>query len=78
MLLTNCYAIKQDGLNLAYKGTNATTEECDLKSSADMQSAEFAATLGSAFQYNGGGYPTLKRPGASGGKERRVYFRKVG
>lgn len=27
-----------------------------------MQSAEFAATLGSAFQYNGGGYPTLKDP----------------
>ena len=24
--LTNCYAIEQDGLNLAYKGTNATTE----------------------------------------------------
>lgn len=60
--LTNCYAIKQDGLNLAYNGTNATTEECDLKSSAEMQSAEFAATLGSAFQYNGGGYPTLKDP----------------
>lgn len=60
--LTNCYAIKQDGLNLAYKGTNATTEECDFKSAAEMQSAEFAATLGSAFQYNGGGYPTLKDP----------------
>lgn len=60
--LTNCYAIKQDGLNLAYKGTNATTEECDLKSAGDMKSAEFAATLGSAFQYNGGGYPTLKDP----------------
>ena len=60
--LTNCYAIKQDGLNLAYKGTNATTEECDLKSADDMQSPEFAATLGSAFQYNGGGYPTLKDP----------------
>lgn len=27
-----------------------------------MQSADFAATLGSAFQYNGGGYPTLKDP----------------
>lgn len=27
-----------------------------------MKSAEFAATLGSAFQYNGGGYPTLKDP----------------
>ena len=27
-----------------------------------MQSAEFAATLGSAFQYNVGGYPTLKDP----------------
>ena len=60
--LTNCYAIKQNGLNLAYKGTNATTEECDLKSADDMKSAEFAATLGSAFQYNGGGYPTLKDP----------------
>ena len=60
--LTNCYAIKQDGLNLAYKGTNATTEECDLKSADDMKSAEFAATLGSAFQYNVGGYPTLKGP----------------
>ena len=60
--LTNCYAIKQDGLNLAYNGTNATTEECDLKSADDMKSPEFAATLGSAFQYNGGGYPTLKDP----------------
>ena len=60
--LTNCYAIKQDGLNLAYNGTNATTEECDFKSAEEMQSAEFAATLGSAFQYNGGGYPTLKDP----------------
>lgn len=60
--LTNCYAIKQDGLNLAYNGTNATTEECDLKSADDMKSAEFAATLDSAFQYNGGGYPTLKDP----------------
>lgn len=60
--LTNCYAIKQDGLNLAYNGTNATTEECDLKSAEEMQSAEFAATLGSAFQYNVGGYPTLKDP----------------
>lgn len=28
----------------------------------EMQSAEFAATLGSAFRYNGGGYPTLKDP----------------
>lgn len=60
--LTNCYAIKQDGLNLAYNGTNATTEECDFKSAEEMQSPEFAATLGSAFQYNGGGYPTLKDP----------------
>ena len=60
--LTNCYAIEQDGLNLAYNGTNATTEECRFKSAEEMQSAEFAATLGSAFQYNGGGYPTLKDP----------------
>lgn len=28
----------------------------------EMQSAEFAATLGSAFRYNEGGYPTLKDP----------------
>lgn len=28
----------------------------------EKQSAEFAATLGSAFQYNVGGYPTLKDP----------------
>lgn len=60
--LTNCYAIGQDGLNLAYNGTNATTEECRFKSAEEMQSAEFAATLGSAFQYNVGGYPTLKDP----------------
>ena len=60
--LTNCYAIEQDGLNLAYNGTNATTEECDFKSADEMKSAAFAATLGSAFQYNGGGYPTLKDP----------------
>lgn len=60
--LTNCYAIEQDGLKLAYNGTNATTEECDFKSASAMQSAEFAATLGSAFQYNVGGYPTLKDP----------------
>ena len=60
--LTNCYAIEQDGLKLAYNGTNATTEECDFKSASAMQSPEFAATLGSAFQYNGGGYPTLKDP----------------
>ena len=60
--MTNCYAIGQDGLNLAYNGTNATTEECRFKSAEEMQSAEFAATLGSAFQYNVGGYPTLKDP----------------
>ena len=60
--LTNCYAIEQDGLNLAYNGTNATTEECDFKSADEMKSPAFAATLGSAFQYNGGGYPTLKDP----------------
>lgn len=49
-------------MNLAYNGTNATTEECRFKSAEEMQSAEFAATLGSAFQYNVGGYPTLKDP----------------
>lgn len=58
--LTNCYAIKQDGLNLAYNGTNATTEECDLKSAEDMKSAAFAALLGDGFMVKSGDYPALK------------------
>lgn len=58
--LTNCYAIEQDGLNLAYDGTNATTEECDFKSAEEMQSAAFAALLGDGFMVKSGDYPALK------------------
>lgn len=58
--LTNCYAIEQDGLNLAYDGTNATTEECDFKSAEEMKSPAFAALLGSAFMVKSGDYPALK------------------
>lgn len=57
--LTNCYAIEQDGLNLAYDGTNATTEECDFKSAEEMKSPAFAALLGSAFMVKAGDYPAL-------------------
>lgn len=58
--IVNCYAPSETVMALVpstVKISNSGT-----KSSAEMQSAEFAATLGSAFQYNGGGYPTLKDP----------------
>ena len=58
--IVNCYAPSETVTALVpstVKISNSGT-----KSSAEMQSAEFAATLGSAFQYNGGGYPTLKDP----------------
>lgn len=58
--IVNCYAPSETVTALVpstVKISNSGT-----KSSADMKSAEFAATLGSAFQYNGGGYPTLKDP----------------
>lgn len=58
--IVNCYAPSETVTALVpstVKISNPGT-----KSSAEMQSAEFAATLGSAFQYNGGGYPTLKDP----------------
>ena len=58
--IVNCYAPSETVTALVpstVKVSNSGT-----KSSAEMQSAEFAATLGSAFQYNGGGYPTLKDP----------------
>lgn len=58
--LTNCYAIEQDGLNLAYDGTNATTEECRFKSADEMKSADFAALLGDGFMAKAGDYPALK------------------
>lgn len=58
--IVNCYAPSETVTALVpstVKISNSGT-----KSSAEMQSAEFAATLSSAFQYNGGGYPTLKDP----------------
>lgn len=58
--IVNCYAPSETVTALVpstVKISNSGT-----KSSAEMQSAEFAVTLGSAFQYNGGGYPTLKDP----------------
>lgn len=58
--IVNCYAPSETVTALVpstVKISNSGT-----KSSAEMQSAEFAATLGSAFQYNGGDYPTLKDP----------------
>lgn len=58
--IVNCYAPSETVTALVpstVKISNSGT-----KSSAEMKSAAFAATLGSAFQYNGGGYPTLKDP----------------
>lgn len=57
----NCYALEGSAQAFVVSGVNADSNS-DFKSAAEMQSAEFAATLGSAFQYNGGGYPTLKAP----------------
>lgn len=58
--IVNCYAPSETVTALVpstVKISNSGT-----KSSAEMQSADFAATLGSAFRYNEGGYPTLKDP----------------
>lgn len=60
--VSNCYALKQSNLGLVYTQSSIKTENYGFKSAEEMKSAEFAATLGSAFQYNGGGYPTLKDP----------------
>ena len=57
----NCYALKGSAQAFVVSGVNADGDS-GFKSAEEMQSAEFAATLGSAFQYNGGGYPTLKDP----------------
>lgn len=58
--IVNCYAPSETVTALV--PPTVTISNSGTKSSAEMQSAEFAATLGSAFQYNGGGYPTLKDP----------------
>lgn len=57
----NCYALKGSAQAFVVNGVNADSNS-DFKTADEMQSADFAATLGSAFQYNGGGYPTLKDP----------------
>lgn len=57
----NCYALEGSAQAFVVSGVNADSAS-GFKTADEMQSAEFAATLGSAFQYNGGGYPTLKDP----------------
>lgn len=57
----NCYALEGSTQAFVANGVNKDSAS-GFKSVEEMQSAEFAATLGSAFQYNGGGYPTLKDP----------------
>ena len=57
----NCYALQATAQAFVANGVNKDSAS-GFKSAEEMQSAEFAATLGSAFQYNGGGYPTLKDP----------------
>ena len=57
----NCYALQATAQAFVANGVNKDSAS-DFKSAEEMQSAEFAATLGSAFQYNVGGYPTLKDP----------------
>lgn len=57
----NCYALEGSAQAFVVNGVNAHSNS-GFKSAEEMQSPEFAATLGSAFQYNVGGYPTLKDP----------------
>lgn len=58
----NCYALKGSA-SLLVPADNVTVDSASsFKTETEMKSPAFAATLGSAFQYNGGGYPTLKDP----------------
>lgn len=57
----NCYALEGSAQAFVVSGVNADSNS-DFKTADEMQSADFAATLGSAFRYNEGGYPTLKDP----------------
>ena len=57
----NCYALQATAQAFVANGVNKDSAS-GFKSVEEMQSAAFAATLGSAFQYNVGGYPTLKDP----------------
>lgn len=58
----NCYALKGSA-SLLVPADNVTVDSASsFKTETEMKSPAFAATLGSAFQYNVGGYPTLKDP----------------
>ena len=57
--VSNSYGLKGNGSALTYSSSNVTVTDCAFKSSAEMQTLEFATTLGDAFRYNEGGYPTL-------------------
>lgn len=57
--VSNSYGLKGNGSALTYSSSNVTVTDCAFKSSAEMQTLEFTTTLGDAFRYNEGGYPTL-------------------
>ena len=58
--VSNSYGLEGNGSALTYSSNNVTvTTDCAFKPSAEMQTLAFATTLGSAFRYNEGGYPTL-------------------
>lgn len=54
--IENCYA---QGADTIAPSSATIDSRSAIKSSAEMQTLEFATTLGSAFRYNEGGYPTL-------------------
>lgn len=54
--IENCYA---QGVDTIAPSSATIDSRSVIKSSAEMQTLEFATTLGSAFRYNEGGYPTL-------------------
>lgn len=58
--VSNSYGLEGNGSALTYSSNNVTvTTDCAFKPSAEMQTLAFATTLGDAFRYNEGGYPTL-------------------
>lgn len=57
--VSNSYGLEGNGSALTYSSSNVTVTDCAFKSSAEMQTLAFATTLGDAFRYNEGGYPTL-------------------
>lgn len=57
-VLINSYALTGTAAEL-YPSSGVDSQNCAFKSSAEMQTLAFATTLGDAFRYNEGGYPTL-------------------